>query len=878
MMSSFFQMNTASTPGSGSLPSNTVANQRGDLKAITTPKWYFHMMDLHIPPPFTHLPKVVERELGVEQRIRATIRGMVECSALADLDASINLMPLSVRKKSFYLPELYLLSNDSRAAEIPINSQPNVVAEDVFVKVGKFHYPADFVVVDYDADPRVPLILGRPFLRTARALIDVYGEEITLRFNDEAITFKFHVRSLLKKSRKVSTKSGNPTPSLDPILSTSFPSLTPFEGGDFILEEIEACLTNDSIPPGIDDADFDPEGDLLLLEKLLNDDPSSPLPPKELHFEELKMIKSSIDDPPELELKDLPSHLEYAFLEGTDKLPVIISKELKDEEKAALLKVLKSHKRAIAWKISDIKGIDPSFCTHKILMEDDFKPAVQHQRRVNPKIHEVIKKEVIKLLDAGLIYPIFDSPWVSPVHCVPKKGGMTVVENEDNELIPTRLVTGWRVCIDYRKLNDATRKDHFPLPFMDQMLERLAGNEYYCFLDGFSGYFQIPIDPKDQDKTTFTCPYGTFAYRRMPFGLCNASGMFQRIEVDKAKVDVIAKLPHPTFIKGDVLTAKKPLISSRLAIMDLPGDIMVPTTPLKKSLIPVSIGLLFTKMPMTWSHGVTLVNVKAKSRNVMKCLKMQFKFARSLTYGASILWDRSRFLEETSTFSWPSTTCPNGLKQKRSLLMMPYYSSSFYRVSSTNEWTSGGFKSWCENRASWSDKLDDALWAFRTAFKTPIGCTPYKLVYGKACHLPIELEHKAYWALKHCNFDLKTAGDRQKVQINELNELWDQAYENSLIYTEKTKKIHDFKIKNRVFNVGDRVLLFNSRLKIFSGKLKTRWTGPFTVAQVFPYGAIELSQTDGLNFKVNGHRVKHYFGGDIPPMVVLDLQTFPMDH
>ncbi|GJR89233.1 reverse transcriptase domain-containing protein [Tanacetum coccineum] len=161
-------------------------------------------------------------------------------------------------------------------------------------------------------------------------------------------------------------------------------------------------------------------------------------------------------------------------------------------------------------------------------MEEDYEPSVQSQRRVNPKIHDVIKKEVEKLLDAGLIYPISDSPWVSPVHCVPKKGGMTVITNEENELIPTRLVTGWRVCIDYRKLNEATRKDHFPLPFMDQMLERLAGNEYYCFLDGFSGYFQIPIDPKDQEKTTFTCPYGTFAYRRMPFGLCNAPGTFQR--------------------------------------------------------------------------------------------------------------------------------------------------------------------------------------------------------------------------------------------------------------------------------------------------------------------------------------------------------------
>ncbi|GJV53894.1 reverse transcriptase domain-containing protein [Tanacetum coccineum] len=182
-----------------------------------------------------------------------------------------------------------------------------------------------------------------------------------------------------------------------------------------------------------------------------------------------------------------------------------------------------------------------------------------------------------------------------------------------------------------------------------------------------------------------------------------------------------------------------------------------------------------------------------------------------------------------------------------------------------------------EHRASWSDKLDDALWAFRTAFKTPIGGTSYKLVYIKACCLLIELEHKAYWALKHCNYDIVTAGDHRKVQMNELNELHDQAYENSLIYKEKTKRIHDSKIKNRVFNIGDRVLLFNSRLKIFSGKLKTRWTRPFTVTQVFPYGIVELSQTDGPNFKVNGHRLKHYFGGDIPPMVVSDLQTFPMD-
>nr|GEU73645.1 reverse transcriptase domain-containing protein [Tanacetum cinerariifolium] len=150
-----------------------------------------------------------------------------------------------------------------------------------------------------------------------------------------------------------------------------------------------------------------------------------------------------------------------------------------------------------------------------------------------------------------------------------------------------------------------------------------------------------------------------------------------------------------------------------------------------------------------------------------------------------------------------------------------------------------------ENRASWSEKLEDALRAFRTSYKIPIGCTPYKLVYEKSCHLPIELEHKEYWALKHVNFDLKTA--------------------------EKMKKLHDSKIKNHIFNVGDRVLLFNSRLKIFSEKLKTRWSGPFTITKVLPYGTVKLSQPDGPNFKVNGHCGKHYFGGDVPQLVVPDL-------
>ncbi|GJT54536.1 reverse transcriptase domain-containing protein [Tanacetum coccineum] len=290
---------------------------------------------------------------------------------------------------------------------------------------------------------------------------------------------------------------------------------------DFLLfEEADSflALEDDPTSPEVDPTYYDPEGDILLLEAILNSEPSPPLQGN--YFPDTRK-----------DLKICEANHENSS--GDDKLPVIIAKDLKNEEKAALIEVLKSHKRAIAWKLSDIKGINPEFCTHKILMEEDYEPTVQHQRRVNPKIHDVIKKEVEKLLDAGLIYPISDSPWVSPVHCVPKKGGMTVVKNDENDLIPTRLVTGWRVCIDYRKLNEATRKDHFPLPFMDQMLERLAGNQFYCFLDGFSGYFQIPIDPKDQEKTTFTCPYGTFAYRRMPFGLCNAPGTFQRCMIEK---------------------------------------------------------------------------------------------------------------------------------------------------------------------------------------------------------------------------------------------------------------------------------------------------------------------------------------------------------
>nr|GEV45161.1 reverse transcriptase domain-containing protein [Tanacetum cinerariifolium] len=404
------------------------------------------------------------------------------CLALSDLGASINLMPLSIWRK-LKLPTL----NDTKIVlELADRTilKPTGVAENVFVKVGKFYFPADFVVLNFIADPRIPLILGRPFLNTAHALIDVYEGEIILRHDEQSLmlkcgdmpsisynhfqslnkvdlidaTYEEYSQEVLRFSDVIANEVS--TPYFEPIVSNSSQNLTPFDESDFLLfEEADAFLAIDDelISPEFNATYYDPEGDILILEALLNSDPE-PLPNQKNYFPEahndLKVIepkndKSFDDEPPEVELKELPPHLEYAFLGENNKWP----------------------------KLTNIKGIDPEFCSYKILLEDDYSPKVQSQRRVNPKIHDIIKKEVEKLLDAGMIYPISDSPWVSPVHCVPKKGGMTIITNDENKLVPTRLVTGWRVCIDFRKLNEETRKDHFPLPFMDQMLERLTGND-----------------------------------------------------------------------------------------------------------------------------------------------------------------------------------------------------------------------------------------------------------------------------------------------------------------------------------------------------------------------------------------------------------------
>ncbi|GJS73937.1 putative nucleotidyltransferase, ribonuclease H [Tanacetum coccineum] len=315
-----------------------------------------------------------------------------------------------------------------------------------------------------DEDELVPIILGRPFLATARAVIDVHEGKLSLRVGNETITFNIGKSMKSKHSHDDYLYYADHTAKL-------------------IQEQWVDTVNHDG--KWTEKEEEEDSNKALVVSLYPRTDPED------------------------------------------NQLPVVISSALTTDEKTRLLEVHRNYKGAIAWSIANIKGIS-SFCTHKILMEDEFKPCVQPQRWVNPNIKEVVKKEVIKLLDARLIYPISDNPWVSPVLVVPKKGGITVVKNEKDELIPQWTITGWRVCIDYRKLNNKTQKDYFPLPFIDQMLERLAGHEYYCFLEGFSRYFQIPIAPEDQEKTTFTCPYGTFAYKRMPFELCNAPATFQR--------------------------------------------------------------------------------------------------------------------------------------------------------------------------------------------------------------------------------------------------------------------------------------------------------------------------------------------------------------
>nr|GEW32415.1 reverse transcriptase domain-containing protein [Tanacetum cinerariifolium] len=674
MLGQFMKMDTASSLGSGTLPSNTIANPKEDLKGITTRSGNAYK------GPTIHTtsspPKVVERETEVtKDMVPPTNNGStkdvqppvvqiktpmpnsepVVASVVEPVEA-----PVSAPKPN----QKPLIPYPSRLHDQKLRDKANDQKEKIF----KIFQDLDFNISFADA-----LILMPKFGLTIKSLLtnkEKLFELARTPLNEHCLTV------LLKK---LPEKMGDPGKFLIPC---------DFLGMDEFLALADLDASINLMPLSVWNKLFLPELSPMCMTLELVD----------------RLISRPVGVAEDVFVKEEPckecSQEVLGFFASGNPTP------------------------------STEPIVSNSSPTLTPFGDNDF---LLEETDAFLAIDDVIKKEVLKLLDAELIYPISDSPWVSPVHCVPKKGSFTVVEDEENELIPTRLVTGWRVCIDYRKLNDATRKDHFPLPFMDQMLERLAGNEYYRFLDGFSGYFQIPIDPQDQEKTTFTFPYGTFATVLCLLGYAMHWACFKgekshfmvkegivlghkismnRIEVDKAKVDVIAKLPHPTTVKGirsflghadfyrrfiqdfskiarpmtrllvkdtpfffskeyieafqilkkklteapilvapdwdlpfelmcdasDSSIARKPLIFSMLVTMDTPGDIMARTTPSKRE----------------------------KFHNVMKCLKIPFKFARISTFGASISWGRSRLYEGTSIYSWPSITCRSGLKRKRS--------------------------------------------------------------------------------------------------------------------------------------------------------------------------------------------------------------------
>nr|GEV26471.1 reverse transcriptase domain-containing protein [Tanacetum cinerariifolium]GEV26472.1 reverse transcriptase domain-containing protein [Tanacetum cinerariifolium] len=584
------------------------------------------------------------------------------------------------------------------------------------------------------------------FLKTERALIDVFEGELTLRVGKEAITFNLDQTSRYSTNYNDMTAncidvidmaceeysqkvlgfsdviaSGNPSPYYDPIVSTYSSTLTSFGDSDFLLEEVDAFLA-------------------------LEDDPTLS---KELKICEAKNDKSSIDEPPEVELKDLPPHLEYAFLEGDDKLPVIIAKDLSDEEKTALLKVLKSHKRAIAWKLSDIKGINLEFCTHKILMEEDFKPA------------SLGKPSTLRT----------------------KKGSFTVVENEENELILTRLVMRWRRCMMaiFHDIIEKTME-----VFMDDFL--VFGNSFETCLSYLEKMLKRCEDTNlclNWEKTHFMVKEGIVLGHKI-----SKNG----IEVDKAKLDVIAKLPHPITVKvirrcvhdqeaidihkayhngpieghhGLNYTAKK-VFDSRFYWLTIYRDAydLVKSCDAcqrqgkisQRDKIPQN-SIQVCEIFDVW--GIDFMGPFSSSRGY-KYILVAVDYLSKLVEAKALPTNDARVVCKFSKSFFARFGTPRSIISDRGThfcndkfaKVMLKYDVTYRLATAYHPQTSGqvevsnrGLKRILErkvgeNRPSLSDKLDDALWAFRTAFKTPIGCTPYKLVYRKECHLPLSLSTK----------------------------------------------------------------------------------------------------------------------------------------